>query len=142
MAEAQTMWLCRCGYLNPGRKPLVYVAGPITGDPWGCVRRATHAAAILGDLGCHAYLPQLSILHEIVAPEPYEHWIEHGLAMVERCDGILRLPGESPGADREQSHAERLGLPWHYGADDTTDLFTLFIEQVHARAAQRREQAT
>jgi len=42
-----------------------------------------------------------------------------------------------------QSHAERLGLPWHYGdADDTTDLFTLFIEQVHARAAQRREQAT
>jgi hypothetical protein len=21
MAEAQTMWLCRCGYLNPGRKP-------------------------------------------------------------------------------------------------------------------------
>jgi len=32
MAEAQTMWLCRCGYLNPGRKPLVYVAGPITGD--------------------------------------------------------------------------------------------------------------
>ena len=57
---------------------------------------------------------------------------------VRRCDGILRLPGESPGADREQSHAERLGLPWHYGdADDTTDLFTLFIEQVHARAAQR-----
>ena len=27
-------------------KPLVYVAGPITGDPWGCVRRATHAAAM------------------------------------------------------------------------------------------------
>ena len=42
-------------------------------------------------------------------------------------------------ADRDRLRdAERLGLPWHYGdADDTTDLFTLFIEQVHARAAQR-----
>ena len=35
--------------MTAARKPLVYVAGPITGDPWGCVRRATHAAAILGD---------------------------------------------------------------------------------------------
>ena len=48
--------------MTAARKPLVYVAGPITGDPWGCVRRATHAAAILGDLGCHAYLPQLAAL--------------------------------------------------------------------------------
>lgn len=100
------------------RKPLVYVAGPITGDPWGCVRRATHAAAILGDLGCHAYLPQLSILHEIVAPEPYEHWVEHGLAMVERCDGVYRIPGESPGADREVEHAHQLGIPVFFTGGD------------------------
>ena len=93
------------------RKPLIYIAGPITGDPWGCVRRATEAAAVLADLGCHAYLPQLSVLHEIVAPQPYEHWIEHGLAMVERCDGLLRLTGESPGADREYAHAVELGRP-------------------------------
>ncbi len=26
--------------MTAARKPLVYVAGPITGDPWGCVRRA------------------------------------------------------------------------------------------------------
>jgi hypothetical protein len=93
------------------RSPLVYVAGPITGNPWGCVRQATHAAAMLDDLGCHAYLPQLSILHEIVAPQPYEHWIEHGLAMVERCDGLWRIAGDSPGADREVDHALQLGIP-------------------------------
>ena len=104
--------------MTAARKPLVYVAGPITGDPWGCVRRATHAAAILGDLGCHAYLPQLSILHEIVAPEPYEHWIEHGLAMVERCDGVYRIPGESPGADRETEHALQLAIPVFFTGGD------------------------
>jgi len=55
---------------------------------------------------------------------------------------MQRYSHDIPMSEIEQSHAERLGLPWHYGADDTTDLFTLFIEQVHARAAQRREQAT
>jgi len=99
-------------------KPLVYVAGPITGDPWGCVRQATEIAAILDFLNCHAYLPQLSILHEIVAPEPYEHWIEHGLAMVERCDGVWRIPGESPGADREVEHAHQLGIPVFFTGGD------------------------
>lgn len=92
-------------------KPLVYVAGPITGDPWGCVRKATMAAAILEDLDCWAYLPQMSVLHEIVSPMPYEHWVGHGLAMVERCDGLWRISGESPGADREVQRAVELGVP-------------------------------
>ena len=26
------------------------------------------------------------------------------LALLERCDGLVRLPGESPGADRELEH--------------------------------------
>lgn len=40
-------------------RPLVYVAGPITGDPWGCVRKATEAArALATDYRFDAYLPQ------------------------------------------------------------------------------------
>lgn len=92
-------------------RPLVYVAGPITGDPWGCVRRAVGAARSLDPLGFDAYLPQLSILHEIVDPQPYQHWIAHGLNMVSRCDGLIRLSGESPGAELEVEHAKELGLP-------------------------------
>lgn len=113
-------------------RPLVYVAGPITADPWGCVRKATHAAAILHDMGCWAYMPQLSVLHEIVAPMPYEHWIEHGLAMVERCDGLWRLPGESPGADREVEHALALSIPVH--VDGLTDALG-FLRAVRERWA-------
>lgn len=111
-----------------GHRPLIYVAGPITGDPWGCVRNATAAAALLDDLGCWAYLPQLSVLHEMVAPQPYEHWIAHGLEMVWRCDGLWRLPGESPGADREVEHATRLGRPVFLDGDRTVDRGVALVE--------------
>lgn len=94
-----------------GNAPLVYVASPITADPWGCVRRATEASRFLAERGVHAYLPQLSVLHEMVDPQPYEHWIAHGLTMLERCDGFLRLNGDSSGADREYARARELELP-------------------------------
>lgn len=92
-------------------RPLVYIAGPITGDPWGCVRKATDWSRILESEGLDAYLPQLSVLHEMFDPQPYGWWIEHGLNMLSRCDGLFRLPGESPGADREVNYALELGLP-------------------------------
>lgn len=109
--------------MSAPRTPMVYVGGPMTSDPWGCVRRATQVADVLKDLGCHAYLPQLSVLHEIVDPQPYEHWIVHGLAMVSRCDAFYRMPGESPGADREQAYAARLQLPiFIAGGDPFADM--------------------
>lgn len=92
-------------------KPLVYVAGPISGDPWGCVRQALAAEKVLEAAGCIAYLPQMSVLAEIVEHRPYEDWVQHGLAMVERCDALLRLPGKSKGAAREVEHARRLSIP-------------------------------
>ncbi len=118
-------------------KPLIYVAGPITGDPWQCVRKAINVAAALRDnAGMLAYLPQLSVLHEMISPEPYERWIEHGLAMVERCDGIYRLPGDSPGADREVAHAMGLGIPVYVASPH--DQFSLFAEAVRMRMEARR----
>lgn len=110
-------------------RPLVYVAGPITSEPWACVRKATTAAAILDDLGCWAYLPQMSVLHEIVAPMPYEHWIAHGLAMVERCDGLWRLKGESPGADREVAHAMELQIPVFGLMGESPSLWRAAVQQ-------------
>lgn len=95
-------------------RPLVYVAGPITGDPWGCVRRALVAQDELVTLGFDVYLPQLSVLAEIVRHRPYQYYIDQGLAMVEHCDGLYRLGGDSPGADMEVEHAVNLGMPVGY----------------------------
>lgn len=92
-------------------KPLVYVAGPVTGNPWGCVRQATDAFAWLRDAGCVPFLPQLSVLHEMVDPQPYEEWLTYDLDVLEHCHALVRLPGESSGADREVAWAREHGLP-------------------------------
>ena len=118
-------------------RPLVYVAGPITGDPWGCVRKATKAARALDtDYRFDTYLPQLSVLWEIVDPQPYEYWISLGFNMLSRCDGLIRLPGDSPGADREVNHALELGLPVLSHHDDLKE----WASYVRAQHAYRQEQ--
>ena len=116
-------------------RPLVYVAGPITGDPWGCVRRSTRMAHQLDQLGFDAYLPQLSVLHEIVDTKPYDYWVNLGLNVLSRCDGLVRLSGDSPGADREVNHALELGLPvLRYRGEQTE-----WVAYVWAQHAYRQE---
>lgn len=94
-----------------GRKPLVYVAGPITGDPLGCVRQAMGAFAMIRHAGCVPFLPQLSVIAEMVDPQDYETWLAYDLDIIEHCDALYRLRGESAGADREVAFARKLGLP-------------------------------
>lgn len=120
----------------------MYVAGPITGDPWGCVRRAVAVYRTLAAEGVTGHLPQLSVLHEMIAPQPYERWMVDGLAMVERCDGLVRLSGESRGADREVLHAQGLGLPvFHWGNGPAlggwTGQYHAWLDHVRTTADQR-----
>lgn len=86
-------------------KPLVYVAGPVTSNPWGCVRQATDAYRFVRDCGAVPFLPQLSVLHEMVDPQPYEEWLAYDLDILAHCHALLRLPGESKGADAEVAWA-------------------------------------
>lgn len=101
-------------------RPRVYVAGPYTRpDPAENVRRAVHAADELDLLGCHPVVPHLSHLHHLIAPRDYGHWLERGLEELRSCDALVRLHGESPGADREVALALALGLPvFHTLAED------------------------
>lgn len=87
---------------------LVYVAGPYSSDPERCVRAAIDAGHALMDAGLLAVVPHLS---HYARPRPYEDWLALDLALVERCDALVRLPGASPGADREVSRALACGLP-------------------------------
>ncbi|HEY4453251.1 MAG TPA: DUF4406 domain-containing protein [Pseudonocardiaceae bacterium] len=38
--------------------------------------------------------------------------------LLEHCDAVLRLPGESTGADQDVAIAEQRGLPVYYALDD------------------------
>ena len=90
----------------------VYVAGPYTKpNPAHNVWRAVQAADALLALDFVPYVPHISQLWDTISPKDYETWMKLDFAFIERCDAVLRLSGESPGADREVIRAKELGIP-------------------------------
>ena len=99
-------------FVAPDFRPMLYIAGPYTHpDPVA----NTRAALAVGDVvyretGWLPVVPHLSLLAHLVTPHGPQHWYDFDLRLLEHCAGIVRLPGVSPGADREEEHAERIGL--------------------------------
>lgn len=89
----------------------VYVAGPISPDPLGHTRRALDAGSELMAAGIAPFVPHLACLWQVVYPRSYEDWMRWDAEWIRRCDALLRLPGASPGADREMLLAMELGIP-------------------------------
>lgn len=119
--------------MNPDHpKPLVYIAGPITANPWGCVAEALPTFRRLIADGCVPFAPQFSIAGAIADPGiSYEAWLDYDLDVIRKCDGLVRLPGESAGADREVQLATALGLP--LCGDHTDPSWSMFITVCHER---------
>lgn len=92
--------------------PLTYIAGPYTvPDTATNVAAAIDVLHHLLDAGIPAICPHLSHLAEQHRARDYEDWMALDLELVRRCDLVLRLWGESPGADREVDHAREHGIP-------------------------------
>ena len=101
----------------------VYVSAPYTnGDPEQNVLRVLQVADKLLEMGYIPIVPHLSHYWHQVSPKPYETWLEIGRALLEGCDVLLRLPGESIGADLEIKYALKLGIPVFF-ADDLFDFY-------------------
>lgn len=91
---------------------VVFVSGPYTvGDVVTNVHRALHAATHLLDAGLTPIVPHLSHWWDRLYPHDYQVWIDYDLRLLEGADILLRLPGESPGADGECQRAFELGIP-------------------------------
>lgn len=91
----------------------IYVAGPITeGDTLLNIRNGIKAGTELIKLGYTPYIPFNDFIQYILDPDTldYETILKQDLAWVKKCDALLRLPGESPGADREVQYAISQGL--------------------------------
>lgn len=87
----------------------VYVAGPYTG---GNVNRNVRAALCVGTwilaAGHLPFVPHVCHFWDCMFPGDYETWMRWDLGWLEQCDVVLRLPGVSPGADREVARAREL----------------------------------
>ena len=97
-----------------GRLPVVYVAAPLSqGDQLANISAAMRVWDRLSRTGvCIPICPHWSALQQMHRPRPYEDWLTYDLALIETCvDAVLRVPGDSSGADREVTRALDLGLP-------------------------------
>jgi len=90
----------------------VFISSPyILGDTAVNVKRQIDMANELMDAGFSPYVPLLSHFQHMSHPRPYEDWTRNDLAWLEVCDCVLRLDGESKGADLEVEYAVKLGIP-------------------------------
>lgn len=97
-----------------GEKQIViYIASPYTkGDVAVNVRRQIDTVHELMNYSwALPFAPLYSHFQHMVHPRPYQDWIDIDLKWIHKCDCVLRLDGESPGADGEVELAKSLGLP-------------------------------
>jgi hypothetical protein len=90
----------------------VYIASPYTlGDVAVNVKRQIDAVDELMNCGFAPFAPLYSHFQHMAHPRPYEDWVNIDLEWVKVCDCVLRLDGESKGADGEVIFARRMGKP-------------------------------
>jgi len=96
----------------------VYVAGPYTkGDVAQNVRNAIDAGDELFSRGHTPYIPHLTHFWHMIHPRPWEDWLKIDTEWIPLCDAVLRLEGESAGADMEVKLALTLGIPVYYSIE-------------------------
>ena len=94
-------------------KTKVYIAGPITGsgDRLVNIREALQVGSKLIDLGYAPYIPHRDALDQLVTGRSsWTDWMEQDHEWLSVCHVVLRLPGESPGADKEVMWALDKGI--------------------------------
>lgn len=97
----------------------VYIAGPYTkGDVALNVRAALQAASDLRDAGYAPYVPHLTHFWHMLFPRSYESWLDQDNQYLPVCEALVRLPGESSGADKEVALARSLGIPVYCGVGE------------------------
>lgn len=101
-------------------KPLVYVAGPYAKpDPVENTHTAIRVGMALWETGLVVPLvPHLTLLAHMVSPQPVDYWYGLDLEQLTHCQAVLRIPGESVGADKEITEATQLGIPVFYDQED------------------------
>ena len=104
---------------------IIYISSPYTkGDVADNTAVQMNAAHTIMDLGQCPVAPLLSHFLHIHRARPYQDWLAIDLAIIPKMDAVLRLPGESSGADQEVMVAEALGIPVCYGWEELDNWLT------------------
>lgn len=117
-------------------KPKVYIAGPITkGNSFHNVSAACAVWKALWIFGLHPICPHWSAIQDMIAPVSYEAYMQYDFDTIAECDAVLRMPGESAGADRELAFARERDIPVFHSVGDV-------LHWAQDRLAEPREVVT
>jgi len=90
------------------RRTVVYISCPMRLGNWTKnVRTAARVQCDLMRKGYSVINPIGSWLTDIVEPLDFETWINNDYGLIDVSDAIIRIPGESEGADLECDYAIR-----------------------------------
>lgn len=97
----------------------IFIAGPYSeGDTARHVRRAINAADFLAQSGFAPYVPHLTHFWHFHKEHSHDFWLNLSCRFLLCCDGVLRLSGESRGADQEVELAEEFDIPVFYSLQE------------------------
>jgi hypothetical protein len=98
----------------------IYIAGPMTyGDNLQNAFEAFRTFRQLIRLGFSPHCPQMAMLiSRMIGDLSHETWMDVDLPWVHVSDAVLRLPGESPGADQECREAAEQGITVYHHIED------------------------
>jgi hypothetical protein len=104
----------------------VYIASAYTlGDVAVNVKNQIDSADELIGKGFCPFVPLLSHFQHMIHPRPYQDWVKLDMEWIEWCDCILRLPGESSGADNEVKLAQSLNIPIFHTIKELYDYYNI-----------------
>lgn len=104
-----------------GGRCRVYIAGPIrtSGNFMENIADAIEAAEAVHEAGHVPFIPHTHNQQwDLMYPKDRDTWVEMDLRWVDACDVLIRLDGESEGAEREVVRAEERGIPVFYSVKD------------------------
>lgn len=100
----------------------VYIASAYTiGDTNSNVRKHLEVSDKLIKSGFIPFAPLLFTFQDLLFPQDYETWMKIDFEWIRVCDCLLRLEGESVGADREVACAKENNIPVFYKIEDVIE---------------------
>lgn len=100
-------------------KSIVFIASPYSGN---IKKNLTFQKKIASDLLDMGYIPLALALmtHEIDSykSRPYNEWLDITKSYISKSDILLRIGGDSSGADEEKFLAKKLNIPIVYSIDE------------------------
>lgn len=91
----------------------IYVAGPMYGGGYldNNIKAALKVATLITEFGAIPFVPHLYTFWNFIEEQHRDVWLKYDKAWLRKCDGMLRIDGESPGSTLEEKWAGDWDIP-------------------------------